>query len=131
MINETAAMAVPDRQQWHKITLIQSSAPNQIAAKATVDKGSPWFSGHFPGEPILPGIAQLKIVLEAIQRAEKRKLKISGIGKTRFKRIIEPEDEIEIHVGPLKDNVLSYAFKIMARDELACSGILLIESLDA
>ena len=131
MINETPATAASDRQQWHTMTLVQKPSPNGIVARAKVDKGSPWFSGHFPGEPILPGIAQLKMVLEAIQRAERKDLKISGIKKTRFKRIIEPEDEIEIHAGPVKDNALSYSFRIMVRDELACSGILLTESINA
>ena len=131
MINEKPAKAASDRQPWHTMIPVQKSSPNDIIAKAKVDKDSPWFSGHFPGEPILPGIAQLKIVLEAIQRAERKNLKISGIKKARFKRIIEPEDEIEIHAGPVKETALSYSFRIMVRDGLACSGILLTESLDS
>ncbi len=131
MINKTPATAVSNLQQWHTITLVQKSPQNEILARAKIDESSPWFSGHFPGEPILPGIAQLKIVFEAIQRAERRDLKISGIKRTRFKQIIEPEDEIEIHAGPVKDNALAYSFRIMVRDELACSGILLTESLDS
>jgi len=29
-----------------------------MVARVTTDSGSPWFTGHFPGDPILPGIAK-------------------------------------------------------------------------
>ena len=120
-----------DRQTWHAVALERGSLQDEIVARARAAAESPWFSGHFPGEPILPGIAQLQMVYEAIQQAGGSDLKIKGIKRTRFKKVIQPEDEIKIYAGPLNDNTLSYSFRIMVKGELACSGILITERLNA
>ena len=120
-----------DRKNWHTVALENGSLQDEIVARAKAAVESPWFSGHFPGEPILPGIAQMQMVYEAIQQAGGSDLKIKGIKRTRFKRVIQPEEEIIIYAGPLNDNPLSYSFRIMVKGEIACNGILITERLNA
>ena len=87
---------------------------------------SGWFSGHFPGEPILPGIAQLGMVFDAINRWESRKFKITGIRRVRFKQIIRPDDPLHLTVKPQKNCAGVYDFRIQVNAELACSGVMTI-----
>ncbi len=131
MIDSIPLTTASGRENWHSLRLLQPQESNQVIAAAKVPAGSPWFSGHFPGEPILPGIAQIALVFEAIGLAKGKTLKISGLKRIRFKQIIEPDDEIELYASPQKDNDLSYSFRIMVRDELACSGILITECLNS
>ncbi len=44
----------------------------RMTASAGVPGDSAWYAGHFPGNPILPGIAILALVKEAIITAELR-----------------------------------------------------------
>jgi 3-hydroxymyristoyl/3-hydroxydecanoyl-(acyl carrier protein) dehydratase len=131
MIDAIPMTSTSGRENWHSLKLLPPQGSDPVVAGAKVPAGSPWFSGHFPGEPILPGIAQIALVFEAIGLARGKALKISGLKRIRFKQIIEPDDKIELYASPQKNNDLSYSFRIMVRDELACSGILITECLDS
>ncbi len=87
--------------------------------------GSPWFSGHFPDDPILPGIAQLAMAFEAVKHLAGEDIKITGVKKVRFKQIIRPNDRLTIRVSPTQSD--TYAFRILLKGELACNGILSVK----
>lgn len=110
--------------KWYSMTNLRQSASGEISAEVRVMPDSPWFSGHFPGEPILPGIAQLSMIFDAIRHFGDTDLKISRVKKVRFKQIIRPDDQLQIITVPRKGDVITYSFKIQVRDEIACSGIL-------
>jgi len=95
-----------------------------LFAKVRVPLGSPWFCGHFPGEPILPGIAQLGIVFDAIDRASDRKRAIKSVSRVRFKQAIRPDDHLKIIAASRRDEVDSYNFRIMIEEEVVCSGVM-------
>ena len=116
---------------WHSLAVEAVNQQNEIVARAEADRRSPWFSGHFPGEPILPGIAQLHMVFEIIQQTEGVDLVFKGLKRVRFKKVIQPEEKIEIVTGPLEDNPLTYSFRILVRGEIACNGILITERSNA
>ena len=107
---------------WHSIKNLKQSDFHEISATCEIDPDSPWFSGHFPGEPILPGIAQLGIVLETIEQSMKQKLVVSDVSRVRFKQIIRAGDLLRIVITPVEKKPGSYSFRIMVEEELACSG---------
>jgi 3-hydroxymyristoyl/3-hydroxydecanoyl-(acyl carrier protein) dehydratase len=104
------------------------SEENEITADIHVPSDSPWFDGHFPGEPILPGVAQIGMVFDAIRKARKRDLRISSVRRVRFKRIIRPDDQLKIIAAPLKKEAGSYSFRILIQDEAVCSGVMTVEN---
>jgi 3-hydroxymyristoyl/3-hydroxydecanoyl-(acyl carrier protein) dehydratase len=104
------------------------SEENRISADIHVPPDSPWFDGHFPGEPILPGVAQIGMVFDAIRRARNRDLKISSVRRVRFKRIIRPDDQLKIIAAPLKKEADSYSFRILIQNEAVCSGVMTVEN---
>ncbi|MDM8535928.1 hypothetical protein QUF70_04170 [Desulfobacterales bacterium HSG17] len=117
--------------RWYSLTNIGCSDSNKIFGKifaeAEAGEDSPWFSGHFPGAPILPGIAQLALVLDSLQEAFKSNLRIAGLTRVRFRKIIKPGDSLEINVINNKGDAKTYSFKIMIKDEIACAGTLLLK----
>ena len=115
---------------WYNLKEITRSAENEISADIHVPQDSPWFDGHFPAEPILPGVAQLGMVFDAISKARNRELKISNVRRVRFKRIIRPNDKLKIMAAPLKQEEGSYSFRIMIQDEVVCSGVMTVEDLE-
>lgn len=113
---------------WYKLEEMNRSEANEISADIRVPSGSPWFDGHFPREPILPGVAQIGMVFDAIQKARNRDLKLSGVRRVRFKRIIRPDDRLKIIAAPLKQEAGSYSFRILIQDETVCSGVMTVEN---
>jgi 3-hydroxymyristoyl/3-hydroxydecanoyl-(acyl carrier protein) dehydratase len=49
-----------------------------------VDVECPWFRGHFPGYPILPGAAQIRMVHDLLERLLGRPVRLTGIARTKF-----------------------------------------------
>lgn len=116
--------------KWYSLIKADRLSSNEIIMYTEVSGDSLWFSGHFPGEPVLPGIAQLEMVLDGIKRLNQKNLKISGVRKVRFKQFIRPNDKIKITVALREGDPLSYTFRIMVDEEMACNGILTVEELE-
>ena len=113
---------------WYKKNNMNRSEENEISADIRVPSDSPWFDGHFPGEPILPGVAQIGMVFDAIRKAHNQELKVSSVRRVRFKRIIRPDDQLKIIAVPLKQETDSYSFRILVQDETVCSGVMTVEN---
>jgi 3-hydroxyacyl-[acyl-carrier-protein] dehydratase len=117
--------------KWYSILGLRASDDDQMILDAEVLPDSPWFDGHFPENPTLPGIAQLEMAIDAIRLVSKRNLSVTGFRKVRFKRVIRPGEKLKVIATPRKSQEGSYAFRILAEDELACNGVLFVKDLDA
>ena len=108
---------------WYLIDFLNSNQDGEIAARVRVPGTSPWFSGHFPGFPVLPGIAQLAMVQDAIGRATKTPVRVTGMRRVRFKQMVQPDQPLDIAVSPAK-GIGAFAFRITAGPDLVCTGTL-------
>jgi len=98
-----------------------------LFAEVRVPADSHWFCGHFPGEPILPGIAQLGMVYDLLARAADPKRPIKSVSRVRFKQAIRPDDRLKIFASFRKEEVDSYSFRIMIEEEVVCSGVMTLQ----
>ena len=95
----------------------------EISTRIKIPENSPWFSGHFPDDPILPGIAQLDMVAAAVAEFRQENLWIKKLSRIKFRKLIRPGDVLSIlAVGGKKKN--SYSFRIMVAGQEACSGVM-------
>jgi beta-hydroxyacyl-ACP dehydratase FabZ len=92
----------------------------------TVNEG--FFSGHFPGFPVMPGVLQLEamaqtggILLSRISGAARRVPYLLSIEKARFRRVIKPGDQMRIEVEFLghRLKVARLSGKVLVDGELA------------
>ena len=113
--------------KWYSILGLRASDDDKMILDAEVLPDSPWFDGHFPENPTLPGIAQLEIAIDAIRLVSKQNLSVTGFRKVRFKRVIRPGEKLKVIATPRKSQEGSYAFRILAEDELACNGVLFVK----
>ena len=75
----------------------------RVLARMSV-RGDEWFfPGHFPGRPIMPGVIMVEALAQAgavaVLSEEENRGKLAlfaGIDDVRFKRIVEPGDELEL-----------------------------------
>ena len=61
-----------------------------------VPSGGAYFEGHFPGRPILPGVAELTLILDALARASRSPVSIQGIVFARLRQLVLPGDRLEL-----------------------------------
>jgi 3-hydroxymyristoyl/3-hydroxydecanoyl-(acyl carrier protein) dehydratase len=111
-----------DKIKWHRIDAIRKMAGGEIAAKVTVPADSPWFSGHFPGNPVLPGIAQIDIVFDIINTASGKGHVLKKVYRTKYRRVIGPDEQIDVVVFPSDPAGDNWRFEINAGSQTACRG---------
>jgi 3-hydroxyacyl-[acyl-carrier-protein] dehydratase len=113
---------------WHELNHIDISETGEISTEVRMPPESLWFSGHFPGEPILPGIAQLGIVFDTFCGARRRLFTLTGFSRVKFKKIIRPQDSLKITVTPKADKEGVFTFRIVVDRDIACSGSMTLRS---
>ena len=100
----------------------------------SVSINEPFFQGHFPGHPVMPGVLQLEAMAQVASIVMMRKTENSGkIGyfmsadEVKFRRPVFPGDTLFIHVEmtKAKKNLGKAACKCMVNNEVVSEGVLL------
>lgn len=112
---------------WHEITLQHPSPESELYADVQVPAESPWFQGHFPANPVLPGIAQLGMVFDVIRKSLRTDLRVVQVSRVRFKQMVRPEDRLTLRVFPKAGRSGWYAFRLVNHEELVCLGDIRVE----
>ena len=75
-----------------------SESDNQIQATIELVADHAIFSGHFPGQPVLPGVCMMEMVAEVMGVYLKSSFRISGGPLIKFLRMIDPRINPLIHL---------------------------------
>ncbi len=120
-------------ETWYSLSDLQYNPPDKIFSRIVIPADSPWFSGHFPGEPIVPGIAELSAVYDIIQKYHQERgssIRITSLKKVRFKNIIKPDEILEIKITLDDSSEESHKFEIASVNGTVCSGIISVKKID-
>ena len=116
------------KSNWRRREGVETKADGSVLASVLVPSDSPWFSGHFPGDPVLPAIAQLEMTLDAARKAFGRELIPKAISRTKYRKIIRPDDVVNIVLSPIEDETMTLRFQLTVNGELACKGLMKMAS---
>ena len=104
--------ALPHRYPFLLVDRVVEIVPGErIHAVKCVTINEPFFQGHFPGEPVMPGVLQLEAMAQAgALLAEelrpfdsaKRIIYLLGFDAVRFRRVVAPGDKLDLHVKVLR-----------------------------
>jgi 3-hydroxyacyl-[acyl-carrier-protein] dehydratase len=64
---------------------------NKIESVVQLNSHHAIFKGHFPGQPVLPGVCMMQMITEITGKLLKKPLHISGAPLIKFLRMIDPE----------------------------------------
>ena len=108
-----------------------------IRALKNVTINEPFFEGHFPHRPVMPGVLMLEALAQAAallsfdaldaQPTDDMVYYFAGIEAARFKRPVEPGDQLVMDVELIRAKAGIYKFKGTARvgGEIACEAELM------
>jgi len=126
---------LPHRYPFLLIDRVQEFEPaKRLVAIKNVTINEPFFQGHFPGYPIMPGVLVVEAMAQAggiIMMAElpdrhKKLVVFTGIERAKFRRPVTPGDQLRIEVEvlsfrPRAGRILGRAF---VDGKLACEATL-------
>ncbi len=129
---------LPHRYPFLLIDRVLDYRPNEtLTAIKNVTINEPFFPGHFPHRPVMPGV----LVIEAMAQAcgllsyaseehmpnDKGIFLFVGIDKARFKRQVEPGDQLRFEVKLTRKirGIWMYEGSAYVGAELACSAELM------
>jgi beta-hydroxyacyl-ACP dehydratase FabZ len=100
--------------------ILELELGKRVVGIKNVTINEPFFLGHFPGFPIMPGV----LIVEAMAqvggvllmrsldaKAEKKVMYFTGIDKARFRRPVTPGDQLRLEVEILQSRRLLYRMK--------------------
>ena len=111
MLNkEEIKKIIPQREPFLMIDEVEEYIPGESAvAYKNVSEDEYYFKGHFPGNPIMPGVLMVEALAQtgavAILSMEENKGKnalFGGIDKLKFKNLVKPGDRLKLEVKIIK-----------------------------
>ncbi|MHB1275077.1 MAG: 3-hydroxyacyl-ACP dehydratase FabZ [Candidatus Humimicrobiaceae bacterium] len=123
---------IPHRDPFLFVDEITDYIPGEYAQGLKhVSKDEYYFKGHFPGNPIMPGVIIVEtlaqvgaIMMLTLEKFKGKLVLFAGIDKVRFKKIVKPGDvlELEVKILNIRLNIGKGVGKATVNGDLACSA---------
>jgi 3-hydroxyacyl-[acyl-carrier-protein] dehydratase len=104
--SEALVGLLPHRPPFRFVDAVDELVDGVITARYLVKGDEAFLAGHFPGNPVFPGVIQVEALAQAgaiaLLRDERYAGKLplfGGIEKVRFRRIVRPGDELVLDVA--------------------------------
>jgi 3-hydroxyacyl-[acyl-carrier-protein] dehydratase len=129
---------LPHRYPFLLVDRVLAVDPGKsIRALKNVTINEPFFTGHFPHRPVMPGVLMLEAMAQTAgllafaddttTRDANSVIYFAGIDGARFKRPVEPGDQLVMDVEIVRHKAGIYKFKAVARvgEDVACEAELM------
>ena len=99
---------------------------HELALGVTIAPELPWFQGHFPGQPVLPGVAMIWMAEQYIRIWFDEARTIRTLSTVKFQSVIAPEAEVQIRLKYVAEKA-QYHLKILNDETVFAQAKLLVE----
>ncbi len=129
---------LPHRYPFQMIDKIIHLDAQSVTGVKNVTINEPFFQGHFPGNPIMPGVLQVEglaqtggiLVLNTVPDPENYLTYFLGIDECRFRKMVVPGDTLVLHcklLADIKRGIAKMQGWILVREQLACEATMLAQ----
>ena len=114
--------------------IVECDDDSNIVAIKNVTHNEPFFVGHFPDYPVMPGVLIVEAMAQAACVLALRVLKkeghpvvlFTGIDETKFRKPVIPGDQLRLELTKIKQRGELFRFqgKALVEDQLAAQSVL-------
>ncbi len=112
--------------------VVELVAGERVVGLKNVTVNEPFFQGHFPSQPLMPGVLQLEVMAQVGGILARKTLvgegqpivMLTGVEKAKFRKPVVPGDQLRVEVGLVrrKDPFWKMAGKIFIDGALTCEA---------
>lgn len=121
---------LPHRYPFLLVDRVLEIDAESIKAYKNLTANEEFFNGHFPGQPIMPGVLQVEALAQAgaimlmsqSEDPENTLMVFTGINKCKFRKQVVPGDQLmlEVKLGSKKRNFVTMTGKATVDGKVAC-----------
>ncbi|MDZ7807847.1 MAG: 3-hydroxyacyl-ACP dehydratase FabZ [Gracilimonas sp.] len=121
---------LPHRYPFLLVDRVLEVDAESIKAYKNVTANEEFFNGHFPGQPIMPGVLQVEALAQAgaimlmsqSEDPEETLMVFTGISKCKFRKQVVPGDQLmlEVELGSKKRNFVNMTGIATVDGKVAC-----------
>ncbi len=123
---------LPHREPFLFVDEVLEISDKRIVAKRNIKNDDYFFKGHFPSEPIMPGVLIVEAIAQAGGVMLLRKYPgaiplFMGIDKARFRKIVRPNDTLILEVELLQERgtIVKISGVAKVNNEIVCEATIL------
>jgi 3-hydroxyacyl-[acyl-carrier-protein] dehydratase len=106
-------------------SLAFSESKDKVIAHILLNRDHRIFEGHFPGNPILPGVCTVQIASEIIGKAMGKELMLTHAGNIKYlgfiNPVLMPKVQFDLFIKPMENGVIGCSAMVSAGGNTLCS----------
>ena len=97
-------------KDFYNVLSEEKTTDSKYSITILVNEKHEIFKGHFPGNPIMPGVCMIQIIKELTEKITKQTLMIQTLANVKFMALINPENNpelrLELDITRTEDNLV-------------------------
>ncbi len=97
-------------KDFYKVLSLEKTDAQKFTAVIAVNPGHDVFKGHFPGNPIMPGVCMMQIIKELTESITGLRLVMQSLSNVKFMALINPEVtptlQLEMEITNVADGII-------------------------